>query len=127
MPEDTRTLGDKAIAFIIKLGTVVGSVVAVTTLAYGIVIKAGWVIGRAEAQTMVTLAVQQAAADNSKALLDEVKARQIADLKFQLELVNEDIQELLQAGDLSAAEEDQLEQLKKARDQINSQIAGMGQ
>lgn len=124
---EKKTMGEKVISFITKLGAVVGSVVAVTTVAYGLVIKMGWVIGRAEAQTMITLAVQEAASANQQALLDEQKARQVADYNFQLTLVNDDIAELLNSGPLDAAETDELEQLKKKRDSLNAAISALGQ
>ena len=104
----------------------VGAIVACITIGYGVVIKAGWVIGRAEAQTMVELAVQQATAQTNSALLDEAKARQLADLNFQVEMVNQQIEELL-GIERGEKEEYQLEQLKKRVDQLNSQIAGLQQ
>lgn len=105
----------------------IGAIVAAITIGYGVVIKAGWVIGRAEAQTLVDLAVQQAASASQQALLDEQKARQLADYNFQLTLVNDDIAELLNSGQLDAAQQDELEQLKKKRDSLNAAISALGQ
>lgn len=105
----------------------IGAIVAAITIGYGVVLKAGWVIGRAEATTMIELAVQQATAQTNSALLDEAKSRQIADLNFQLEMVNQQIEALLEIEDRDEKEEYQLEQFKKRVDQINSQIAGLNQ
>jgi len=103
------------------------AVAALISLGYGMVAKAGWVISRAEAKTIVELAVQQATAQTNSALLDEAKARQLADLNFQVELVSQDISALLSNPNRTEADNFQLEQLKKRLDQLNSQIAGLQQ
>lgn len=112
----------------IKSGAgLITSVSAVMVLAWGLVTKMGLIISRAEAQTIVELAVQQATTQTNQALLDEAKARQIADLNFQVEMVNQQIEELLDVENRNEKEEYQLEQLKKRIDQLNSQIAGLQQ
>ncbi len=103
----------------------VGAVVAAITIGYGVVIKAGWVIGRAEAATMIELAVQQSAAQTNQSLLDEAKARRLADLQFQKTLAEQKVADLLDNDNRSAGEDYELEQAKKLVDQLDAQIAGL--
>lgn len=116
---------DKWIDRIKTLAAVVTAGTVVTGFAYGIVSKMGFVISRAEAQNIVTLAVQQATAQTNAALLDEVKARQKADLQMQLDDANARISELLDEDTLSKGEEYELEQLKKRVDQLSNQISSL--
>lgn len=105
----------------------IASVAAAVTIAYGVVVKAGFVIGRAEAQTMIDLAVQTSASQTNAAILDEVKARQAADLQFQLDDANERIAELLDEEDLSKGEEYELEKLKDKASKLEAALTALGQ
>ncbi len=102
----------------------VGAIVACITIGYGVVIKAGWVIGRAEAATMIELAVQQATEQTTQALLDEAKARRLADLQFQKTLAQQKVAELLNTN-RTPGQDYELEQAKKLVDQLDAQIAGL--
>ncbi len=101
----------------------VAAVVAAITIGYGVVIKAGWVIGRAEASTMIELAVKTLAAQAGDALADEAKQRQLADLQFQRTLAQQKVAELLDIEDRSPGQDYELEQAKKLVDQLDAKIA----
>lgn len=112
---------DKLKAF----AAMVTAVSVIVGFAYGLIARAGFVISRAEAQTLVDLAVQQTASQVNAAILDEVKARQKADYQFQLDAVNARIQELLDEGDLSKGEEYELDQLKTRAAALAAKIDGL--
>lgn len=101
----------------------VSAVAAVLVLSWGIVAKAGWVVSRAEAQTMIDLAVQSQAAQQAQAVFDEAKARERADLTFQKSLLVEKIAQLMDREDeLSGAEQYELEEMKADVARINDRL-----
>lgn len=92
-------------------------------IGYGVVVKAGFVVGRAEAGDMINLAVQQATAQTNQALLDEVKARQKADLQLRLDIANQKISPLLNKEDPSPAEEFAIGQLTSEIERLNQELS----
>jgi hypothetical protein len=103
----------------------VGPVVAVVGIGYAIITQAGWVVKRADAQDMIEIAVQQSAAQNNQALLDEVKARQRADLQLKLDLANQKIGPLLDNPDPTPAEEFSIGQLTQEIERLNTELASL--
>lgn len=89
--------------------------------------QAGWVIPRSEAQAMVDTAMQLVASQAAQATLDEAKARQIADLRFQIELVTQKIADLLNNDARTPGQDFELGQLEKQLDSLNAQLSAAQQ
>lgn len=102
----------------------VAAVVAAITIGYGVVIKAGWVIGRAEAQSMLDLSKQEVLTQLAQALGAEEQARRQADLEFQKDLTLQRLQLLLEVEDRSEGQELEVEALKRQLERIEAKLDG---
>lgn len=104
-----------------SVGLITG-VVAAVTIGYGVIVKAGWVIGRAEAQAMMDLSKQEVLVQLAQAVANEEQERKQADLEFQKDLILQRLQLLLNVEDRSEGQELEVESLKRQLERIESKL-----
>lgn len=100
----------------------VSAVAAVVILSWGVVTQAGWIISRADAANMISVAVQMVSTQAAQSVLDEAKARERADLQFQKSLLTDKITALLNLPKRSGAQDYELEQLKADVKRISDRL-----
>ena len=102
--------------------TMIAAAVGVLTVIGGVAYQAGWVVRRADAETMITEMVQAAATQAAQSVLDEAKARETADLLLQKSLLVGEIKRLLDLPHRTAGQEYDLAELQKNVDRINARL-----
>lgn len=95
-----------------------GVAVLIGTVAY----QAGWVVRRADAQTMIDNAASLVATQAAQAVLDEATARETADLLFRKEPLVARIRQLMDTQNRSGGEEFELQEAVKELDRINARL-----